>query len=206
MGARQRTRLAREHIRLPGGRDRPRRLAVRGPGGAARRRGRAHVPADAHAGPRRAADETGNAYLNPKGLSGDGTVKTARWRRAEITSSNGHSNARALARICSALAAPASACWSPRPSRWRAARHPPAMIWCSSASHAWGSASSSPSPSARSVRTRAPSATSEPAGRSASPTPTQASRSPARRSRDSGRVAEPAQPRPQRRPVRVAVS
>ncbi len=48
----------------------------------------------------------GNAYLNPKGLSGDGTVNTAAWRQAEIPSSNGHSNARAVARIYSALAAP----------------------------------------------------------------------------------------------------
>ena len=46
----------------------------------------------------------GNAYLNPAGLSGDGTVNTPAWREAEMPSSNGHSNARAVARIYSALA------------------------------------------------------------------------------------------------------
>jgi CubicO group peptidase (beta-lactamase class C family) len=44
-----------------------------------------------------------HAYMNPHGLSGDGTVNTAPWRQAEMPSSNGHSNARAVASIYSAL-------------------------------------------------------------------------------------------------------
>ena len=51
----------------------------------------------------------GNAYVNPRGLSGYGTVNTARWRQAEIPSSNGHSNARAVARIYSTLISAAGA-------------------------------------------------------------------------------------------------
>lgn len=46
-----------------------------------------------------------NAYWNPTGFSGAGWVNTARWREAELPSTNGHSNARAVARIYSALAA-----------------------------------------------------------------------------------------------------
>ncbi|HLM87072.1 MAG TPA: serine hydrolase domain-containing protein [Solirubrobacteraceae bacterium] len=45
------------------------------------------------------------AYLNPPGVSGLDTVNTRAWRAAEIPSGNGHSNARAVARIYSALAA-----------------------------------------------------------------------------------------------------
>ncbi len=45
------------------------------------------------------------AYLNPPGLSGLGaTVNTRAWRAAEIPSANGHANARATARVYSALA------------------------------------------------------------------------------------------------------
>jgi CubicO group peptidase (beta-lactamase class C family) len=43
-------------------------------------------------------------YLNPPGLSGLGTVNTRAWRAAEIPSTNGHANARAVARIYGALA------------------------------------------------------------------------------------------------------
>ncbi len=44
-------------------------------------------------------------YLNPPGLSGLGTtVNTRAWRSAEIPSANGHANARATARVYSALA------------------------------------------------------------------------------------------------------
>jgi CubicO group peptidase (beta-lactamase class C family) len=43
-------------------------------------------------------------YLNPPGLSGPGTVNTRAWRAAEMPSTNGHSNARGVARIYSALA------------------------------------------------------------------------------------------------------
>jgi CubicO group peptidase (beta-lactamase class C family) len=43
-------------------------------------------------------------YLNPPGMSGPGTVNTRAWRAAEMPSTNGHSNARAVARIYSALA------------------------------------------------------------------------------------------------------
>ncbi len=43
-------------------------------------------------------------YVNPPGLSGLGTVNTIAWRAAEMPSTNGHANARAVARIYSALA------------------------------------------------------------------------------------------------------
>ncbi len=43
-------------------------------------------------------------YMNPRGVSGMGTVNTARWRAAEMPSTNGHANARAVARVYSALA------------------------------------------------------------------------------------------------------
>jgi len=43
-------------------------------------------------------------YLNPPGVSGPGTVNTRAWRAAEMPSTNGHANARAVARIYSALA------------------------------------------------------------------------------------------------------
>lgn len=46
-----------------------------------------------------------NAYWNPAGFSGAGWVNTARWREAELPSTNGHGNARAVARIYSALVA-----------------------------------------------------------------------------------------------------
>lgn len=45
-----------------------------------------------------------NAYSNPSGLSGAGVVNTARWRRAEIPSTNGHGSARGVARLYQALA------------------------------------------------------------------------------------------------------
>ncbi len=43
-------------------------------------------------------------YLNPPGVSGPGTVNTRAWRAAEMPSTNGHANARAVARIYSPLA------------------------------------------------------------------------------------------------------
>jgi CubicO group peptidase (beta-lactamase class C family) len=46
-----------------------------------------------------------NAYFNPPGLSGLGTVNTRAWRAAEMPSTNAHATARAVARIYSALAA-----------------------------------------------------------------------------------------------------
>jgi CubicO group peptidase (beta-lactamase class C family) len=46
-----------------------------------------------------------NTYFNPPGLSGQGTVNTAAWRRAEIPSTNCHATARGVARIYAALAA-----------------------------------------------------------------------------------------------------
>ena len=45
-----------------------------------------------------------NAYRNPPGLSGIGIVNTRAWRAAEVPSTNGHGNARAVARLYSALA------------------------------------------------------------------------------------------------------
>jgi CubicO group peptidase (beta-lactamase class C family) len=45
-----------------------------------------------------------NAYRNPAEISGTGVVNTRRWRAAEVPSTNGHGNARAVARLYSALA------------------------------------------------------------------------------------------------------
>jgi len=44
------------------------------------------------------------AYRNPLGFSGTGVVNTRAWRAAEVPSTNGHGNARAIARLYSALA------------------------------------------------------------------------------------------------------
>ena len=45
-----------------------------------------------------------HAYRNPPGISGTGIVNTREWRAAEVPSTNGHGNARAVARLYSALA------------------------------------------------------------------------------------------------------
>src|SRR5512132_919691 len=45
-----------------------------------------------------------NAYRNPGEFSGLGIVNTRAWRAAEVPSTNGHGNARAVARLYSALA------------------------------------------------------------------------------------------------------
>lgn len=45
-----------------------------------------------------------NTYWNPPGFSGAHWVNTARWREAEVPSTNGHANARGIARIYAALA------------------------------------------------------------------------------------------------------
>ena len=45
-----------------------------------------------------------HAYRNPPEISGTGIVNTRRWRAAEVPSTNGHGNARAVARLYSALA------------------------------------------------------------------------------------------------------
>ncbi len=45
-----------------------------------------------------------NAYRNPPEISGTGVVNTRPWRAAEVPSTNGHGNARAVARLYSALA------------------------------------------------------------------------------------------------------
>jgi CubicO group peptidase (beta-lactamase class C family) len=44
------------------------------------------------------------AYRNPPGLSGMGIVNSREWRAAEVPSTNGHGNARAVARLYAALA------------------------------------------------------------------------------------------------------
>ncbi len=44
-----------------------------------------------------------NAYWNPQGFSGGQWVNTQAWREAEIPSTNGHANARSIARVYSAL-------------------------------------------------------------------------------------------------------
>jgi len=45
-----------------------------------------------------------NTYWNPQGLSGGGYVNTPVWRSAEVPSTNGHGNARGVARVYAALA------------------------------------------------------------------------------------------------------
>src|SRR5579872_3215819 len=45
-----------------------------------------------------------NTYWNPPGFSGSHWVNTTRWREAEVPSTNGHGNARGIARIYAALA------------------------------------------------------------------------------------------------------
>jgi CubicO group peptidase (beta-lactamase class C family) len=45
-----------------------------------------------------------HAYRNPPGISGTGVVNSRQWRAAEVPSTNGHGNARAVARLYSALA------------------------------------------------------------------------------------------------------
>jgi CubicO group peptidase (beta-lactamase class C family) len=45
-----------------------------------------------------------NTYWNPPGFSGSNWVNTARWREAEVPSTNGHGNARGIARMYAALA------------------------------------------------------------------------------------------------------
>jgi CubicO group peptidase (beta-lactamase class C family) len=45
-----------------------------------------------------------NAYRNPANFSGRSIVNTRAWRAAEVPSTNGHGNARAVARLYSALA------------------------------------------------------------------------------------------------------
>lgn len=45
-----------------------------------------------------------NGYRNPRTLSGIGVVNTRRWRAAEVPSTNGHSNARSVARLMGTLA------------------------------------------------------------------------------------------------------
>jgi len=45
-----------------------------------------------------------SAYWNPPGFSGAHWVNTPEWRRAELPSTNGHGNARSVARIYAALA------------------------------------------------------------------------------------------------------
>jgi CubicO group peptidase (beta-lactamase class C family) len=44
------------------------------------------------------------AYRNPSDLSGQGTINSREWRAAEVPSTNGHGNARAVARLYAALA------------------------------------------------------------------------------------------------------
>lgn len=45
-----------------------------------------------------------NTYWNPPGFSGSHWINTPAWRIAEVPSTNGHGNARAIARVYSALA------------------------------------------------------------------------------------------------------
>jgi len=45
-----------------------------------------------------------NTYWNPPGISGSHWVNTAQWRQAEVPSTNGHGNARGIARLYAALA------------------------------------------------------------------------------------------------------
>ena len=120
-----------------------------------------------------------NAYWNPPGLSGMRIVNTRAWRAAEVPSTNRHGNARAIARLSSALAtdgtldgvhvlapetvarATAEQVYSSGPGA--GAAHPlrPRL----SAHHARAAAG---------ARTRVPSGASAPAARWASPIPTRA--------------------------------
>jgi CubicO group peptidase (beta-lactamase class C family) len=47
-----------------------------------------------------------HCYFNPSGLSGNGAVNTKEWRLAAIPSTNGHTNARAVAALYEALVRP----------------------------------------------------------------------------------------------------
>lgn len=51
-----------------------------------------------------------NTYFNPPGISGFGTVNTRAWREAAIPSTNGIGNARGIAHLYQALAAPPGRC------------------------------------------------------------------------------------------------
>lgn len=55
------------------------------------------------------------AYFNPQGLSGIGPVNTARWREAEVPSTNLHADARGVARLFAALMGTPEATRSPAP-------------------------------------------------------------------------------------------
>ena len=120
---------------------------------------------------------TAHAYMNPHGLSGDGTVNTAAWREAEMPSSNGHSNARAVAAIYGALAGTHGA----TRSRPRRSPPPPARRHAASTRYLAGrrgsaSDSSSRSPSVRWVPARTRTGTSAQAARWDSRIPTPVSR------------------------------
>lgn len=54
-----------------------------------------------------------HCYFNPPGLSGVGTVNTARWRNAVVPSTNGHGSARGVAALYAALLA-----GGPGPATW----------------------------------------------------------------------------------------
>lgn len=87
------------HIGLP--RDQHARVAHFGP----RTMGQAHEPDDvALATLDHAALMRFKAYSNPIDVSGGGVLNTAAWRSAEIPATNGHANARAIARMYGLLA------------------------------------------------------------------------------------------------------
>ena len=92
-----------------------------------------------------------NTYWNPPGLSGDGWVNSARWRSAELPSTNGHATARGL-RACTRRLPPAATSTASTSS--------PPLLQAAAQEHSNGpdrvlqrrrasaSASSSPSPNA----------------------------------------------------------
>ena len=123
-----------------------------------------------------------NAYRNPSEISGTGVVNTRPWRSAEVPSTNGHGNARAVARLYSALAGDGELdgvhVLSPEIIAWATEQQVYGDDIVLNAPRASGSGSSSRWPSARSVPTRARSATLAPAARSDSPIPTRGLPSP----------------------------
>ncbi|MDO8290142.1 MAG: serine hydrolase domain-containing protein [Parvibaculum sp.] len=62
------------------------------------------MPGAEPAGLTRSQSMRWNTYWNPAGVSGAGYVNAARWRSAEIPSTNGHGTARSVARLYAALA------------------------------------------------------------------------------------------------------
>ena len=116
-----------------------------------------------------------HAYRNPPEMSGTGIINTRRWRAAEVPSTNGHGNARAVARLYSALASDGELdgvhILSPEIIAKAIGEQVYADEWCCNGPRVSGSDSSSPWPSDAWALTHAPSGTSAPAARLGLPIP-----------------------------------